>query len=244
MEQEFFAFLRQLFRPLEDVLDMTRTAAPNRPSDGPSATPFRGNFRSSNLLALLLAAVLAGPMSVGPAAADGDDPAGQVPTVTVAEPAGYRLDDYRAPTPATIAGGTAVTTAELEALIASRHPILVDVLPAQKRPDGLPANTLWLPKARKNLPGSTWLPEVGRGALNADVERYFRSNLERLTAGDRGRDLVFYCLATCWMSWNAAKRAIEYGYRAVYWYRDGTDGWTAAGLPTELSRPVPMAAPP
>ena len=43
--------------------------------------------------------------------------------------------------------------------------------------------------------------------------------------------LAIYCLAQCWMSWNAAKRAIEYGYRSVYWYRDGTDGWQELGYP-------------
>jgi PQQ-dependent catabolism-associated CXXCW motif protein len=152
------------------------------------------------------------------------------------------MDNYRAPTPATIAGGTVLSTAELQALLKRRNPVLVDVLPMQKRPENLPATTLWLAKPRRNLPGSVWLPDVGRGALNPAVEAYLRRNLERLTGGDRGRDLVFYCLADCWMSWNAARRAIGYGYTAVYWYRDGTDGWTAAGLPTETCAPVPMAA--
>jgi len=190
----------------------------------------------------LFALLLAASFAAGPAGADGDGSEAGISTTTVPEPRDYRLDNYHAPTPATIAGGTAITTDELRTLLDRKHPILVDVLPAQKRPDNLPASSLWLPKPRKNIPGSVWLPEVGRGALNPEVESYFRSNLERLTAGNRGRDLVFYCLATCWMSWNAAKRAIEYGYTAVYWYRDGTDGWTAAGLPTEKSEPVPLAA--
>ena len=47
------------------------------------------------------------------------------------------------------------------------------------------------------------------------------------------RLLVFYCLANCWMSWNAAKRALSLGYPNVAWYRDGTDGWLAASLPLE-----------
>jgi PQQ-dependent catabolism-associated CXXCW motif protein len=51
--------------------------------------------------------------------------------------------------------------------------------------------------------------------------------------------VVFYCLADCWMSWNAAKRAASWGYREVLWYRDGTDGWEAAGLPTEVLHPAP-----
>jgi PQQ-dependent catabolism-associated CXXCW motif protein len=200
---------------------------------------FSGSLPPPAKLPAVLAAVVSvtlGPLS---AAAD-DDAASAISSATVPEPPGYRLDDYRAPTPATIVGGTAVSTADLRVLLKTGNPILIDVLPNPRRPDNLPAGTLWLPKVRKNIPGSVWLPEVGRGALNADVESYFRSNLARLTGGARDRRLVFYCLATCWMSWNAAKRAISYGYQAVYWYRDGTDGWSAAGLPTEKSEPVPM----
>ena len=52
------------------------------------------------------------------------------------------------------------------------------------------------------------------------------------------RTLVIYCKAGCWMSWNAAKRAIAYGYSNVLWFPDGTDAWAAAGLPTEPSEPV------
>jgi PQQ-dependent catabolism-associated CXXCW motif protein len=178
--------------------------------------------------ALLAAALL----SSGALAGEGDEP--------VPEPAGYRMDDYRAPTPATVAGGTTLTTEELRRLLERAHVIVIDVLPLQQRPEGLPEDTLWMPQVRRNIPGSIWLPEVGRGALNPAVEGYFRRHLERLTEGDRGRGLVFYCLADCWMSWNAAKRAISFGYTRVYWYPDGTDGWTAAGLPTEVSEPMPL----
>lgn len=158
----------------------------------------------------------------------------------VAEPAGYRMDQYRGPTPTTIAGGTVLGTAEVQALLQQPGTILIDVLPQKKRPESLPADTLWLPQTRFNIPGSVWLPDVGRGALNEPVEAYFKSNLERLTGADRNRRIVIYCLARCWMSWNAAKRAIEYGYSSVYWYPGGTDDWTAAGLQTMESQPVPM----
>jgi PQQ-dependent catabolism-associated CXXCW motif protein len=72
------------------------------------------------------------------------------------------------------------------------------------------------------------------------MERYFRDNLARLSQGDKARAMLFYCQANCWMSWNAAKRAISYGYSRVYWYPEGTDGWAAAGLPTETGEPVPL----
>ena len=41
------------------------------------------------------------------------------------------------------------------------------------------------------------------------------------------------------MSWNAAKRALGYGYSNVAWYPDGTDGWEHANLPMVESRPEP-----
>ena len=61
-----------------------------------------------------------------------------------------------------------------------------------------------------------------------------------LTGGDRAKPLVFYCLADCWMSWNATKRAASYGFRNVSWYPDGSDGWHAAGLPLQEAHPEPI----
>ena len=54
------------------------------------------------------------------------------------------------------------------------------------------------------------------------------------------RTPVFYCKADCWMWWNAAKRALAYGYDMVIWYPEGTEGWRAAGLPLEAAEPVRM----
>ena len=119
----------------------------------------------------------------------------------------------------------------------------IDVLPRPPRPKGLPEGTIWRPRPRYNIPGSVWLPNTGFGALSEEVEGYFHDNLESLTEGDKDRPLLFYCLADCWMSWNAAKRAIAYGYTGVRWFPEGTDAWTAMGLPTEKSDPVPGWAP-
>jgi PQQ-dependent catabolism-associated CXXCW motif protein len=49
---------------------------------------------------------------------------------------------------------------------------------------------------------------------------------------------VVYCLKDCWMSWNAAKRALAMGYTNVAWYPDGTDGWASADLPLEQATPA------
>ena len=56
----------------------------------------------------------------------------------VPEPAGYRLDNYRAPTPATLAGARVLTTAEAK-LYWKNGAVFVDVLPHSPRPANLPA---------------------------------------------------------------------------------------------------------
>jgi PQQ-dependent catabolism-associated CXXCW motif protein len=132
-----------------------------------------------------------------------------------------------------------VTTPEAEALWKGKDAIFVDVMPHAPRPANLPAGTIWRERPRQNIPGSIWLPDTGYGALAAVTERYLRDNLARVTAGDRARLLVFYCLKDCWMSWNAAKRALAMGYGNVAWYPDGTDGWEFADLPLEASSPAP-----
>jgi PQQ-dependent catabolism-associated CXXCW motif protein len=158
-------------------------------------------------------------------------------------PEGYRLSEFRSPVPPSLTGTEVVDTSAVQRLLADPDtgPIPIDVLPAPVKPDGLPATSLWLPPDHTNIPGSVWLPNVGFGRLSDALDIYFRDNLERLTDGDRDKPILIYCLADCWMSWNAAKRAAQaYGYTRVYWYPEGTTGWEAAGLPLAKSRPVPM----
>jgi PQQ-dependent catabolism-associated CXXCW motif protein len=154
-----------------------------------------------------------------------------------AEPRDYRMDDYRAATPATLQGARVVTTKQANALWLGRDAAFIDVLPQPPRPAGLPASTIWRPKPRFDIPGSIWLPDTGYGALASVMEAYFAKGLKQASGQNPGRTLVFYCLRDCWMSWNAAKRAIAMGYTNVAWYRDGTDGWEAAGFPTEAREP-------
>jgi PQQ-dependent catabolism-associated CXXCW motif protein len=156
----------------------------------------------------------------------------------MAAPPGYRMSDYRAPVPDTVPGGRTITTAQARALHEAGEAVWIDVLPAPRRPEGLPASSLWLPSPHRGIPGSLWLPGVGHGALAPDMEDWFLRKLGVATAGRADRAIVFYCLSDCWMSWNAAKRAAERGFRAVYWYPEGADGWDAAGLATEILTPA------
>ncbi|MBC8130945.1 MAG: PQQ-dependent catabolism-associated CXXCW motif protein [Rhizobiaceae bacterium] len=164
-------------------------------------------------------------------------PAGGV--ATVPEPAGYRMDEYRAPTPAALAGATTVDTMGAKALFTAGQAVFVDTLPRAPRPKGLPETTIWRPKVRNDIPGSIWLVDTGYGALAPEMEHYFFEGLSRATLGDKAKPVLFYCLSECWMSWNAAKRAMAAGYTAVHWYPEGTDGWAANGLPLERREPEP-----
>jgi len=155
----------------------------------------------------------------------------------VLEPDTYRLDNYRSPTPATLRGARVIETEEAATIWRNHSASFVDVLPRPPRPRDLPAGTLWHDKPRANIPGSLWLPDTGYGELAPSMAGYFTNGLEKATGGDHARMLVFYCLADCWMSWNAAKRALALGYSDVAWYPEGTDGWLAAGLPTQDATP-------
>jgi len=155
------------------------------------------------------------------------------------EPEGYRSADYRAPTPATLRGARVVSTDEAQAIWKSGAAAFIDVLPHLPRPPDLPAGTLWRGQRRQNIPGSMWLPDTGYGDLSAAAEDYLRSGLQRATRGNRVFPLVFYCQRDCWMSWNAAKRAVAWRYSSVIWYPDGTDGWQDAGLPVVEATPAP-----
>jgi PQQ-dependent catabolism-associated CXXCW motif protein len=157
----------------------------------------------------------------------------------VPEPENYRLEDYRAPTPATLHGAKTIATEEAQKIWRSGSASFVDVLPRPPRPKGLPEGTLWHDKPRPDIPGSIWLPDTGYGELAPDMADYFSRGLAKATHGDRARLVVLYCLADCWMSWNAAKRALAIGYSNVAWYREGTDGWLAAGLPLKEATPEP-----
>ena len=154
---------------------------------------------------------------------------------------GFRIGRYRAPVNEPPPGGQRISIDELDRLVASRSAVLLDVMPAEGGgPD--PVSGEWrLVRTRDNIPGSVWLADVGRGGLSADMDRYFRDGLARLTGGDMSRAIVVYCQSDCWMAWNAVKRASSYGYSRLFWYPEGTDGWRDHDRAVVASRPVPVA---
>lgn len=176
------------------------------------------------------AAALVAAMLASPAFAHDQEPF---------EPEGFRTENYRAPVPATLEGARVLTTAEAAAIWRTKSGAFIDVLPRPPKPKNLPDGTVWRDAPRKDIPGSIWLPDTGYGTLPPAMDEYFRRGLARASRGDKTALLVIYCLADCWMSWNAAKRALAEGYSNVAWYPDGTDGWERAKLPTEDAQPDP-----
>ncbi len=153
----------------------------------------------------------------------------------------YRGLPYRAPTTQIPPDGVKrISAAKLEqALNAKVSLVLIDVYGAIFREESLDFDGEWLVSSpRKNIPGSVWLPNVGKQSLKPVVEKYYRNQLTELTDNNRASLLVIYCMEDCWMSWNAAKRAHEWGYTNVRWFREGVDGWTDNNWALQNSEPV------
>lgn len=188
-----------------------------------------GLLRRSRRSAVALAfGVLALGAAAGPALAAG-----------VPEPDGYRLEEYRAPVPDTLAGATVLDTAAAARLWKDGDAIFIDAMPRPVKPANLPEGTVWHDKPRTSIEGSHWLINTGYGKLSPEAETYFEGRLAALTNDDKTATLVFFCEPECWMSWNAAKRALSLGYTHVNWYPGGATEWAAAGLPTAAATPVP-----
>jgi PQQ-dependent catabolism-associated CXXCW motif protein len=160
------------------------------------------------------------------------------------EPDDYRTNAYNAATPATLRGAKVLTIDQARALWERHDAVFVDVLPQAPRPAGLPPGTIWRQPRHTDIPGSFWLPDTGYGELAAVTEQYFDRGLTKATAGDHARTLVFYCRPACWMSWNAAKRAIALGYTNVDWFPGGDAAWQSTGLKLEPRDPEPRPEPP
>lgn len=143
---------------------------------------------------------------------------------------GYRIAHYRAPVPKAPEGVARIAPSAVAGLRPDIDVILIDVMPAEGgHRDG---NGQWhLAQDRPSIPGAHWFPETGRGVLARDIGRWFERGIARLTGGRKTQMIVVFCLADCWMSWNAARRLRGLGYRNVFWLAEGTDGWRDLGLP-------------
>jgi PQQ-dependent catabolism-associated CXXCW motif protein len=184
---------------------------------------------------LLLSAALALVLFAAAAARRAADASSAPP---VAEPAEYWTGDINAPTPATLRGGRVINAMQVSELLKRRHVVIVDVSNAPRKPENLAPGAPWLPLPHPGIPGARWIPGAGLGVVPADIDDFFRAELRSATRGDFSRPVVIYCHERCWLSWNAAKRAISYGYHNVSWFPDGIEGWKAAGKSTKDLEPA------
>ena len=198
-------------------------------------------IRKANLLntarrLVCIAALLSLPLPV--VAASSDEHRERRPDLFNAE-SGLRADRYRAPVPDDVPGAKRVSAKQVREM-AAKGALLIDVFGApQSRYDEL--NGTWLvSEPRLSLPGAVWLPEVGRGSDVEAIQTYFQRNLDRLTGGDKARPIIIFCVADCWMSWNAVQRVRGFGYTNVSWFAEGTDGWLDQGWTLEPVLPVPV----
>lgn len=156
---------------------------------------------------------------------------------SVPEPVVYRTENYRSPVPETLQGATVVDTETAYELWNGGRTVFIDVMPQAPKPKNLPEGTIWRQKPRESIERSIWLPNVGYGELAEETHAYFKTGLQKATNGNLEKPILIFCLRECWMSWNAAKRVLEYGYVNVYWYPEGTDGWHDFLNPTEKIKP-------
>ena len=107
--------------------------------------------------------------------------------------------------------------------------ILIDVSDLSARPSALSPAAVAAASPHQGIAGSVWMPGVGAAVLDARENDSFLERLETLTNDDPGQPIVFYGHAKGQDSLIAAKRAVSLGYRSVYWYPEGIEGWRNAG---------------
>lgn len=119
------------------------------------------------------------------------------------------------------AGSRLIDTAGVVRLLTqARKPLLIDTLHGKSL-------------IRSSLPTAHWLQGAGweDPTLNARIDAHLRLAMRALTPSKSTPIVVFCSNADCWLSWNAALRLVQAGYREVHWYRGGVDAWKRAGLP-------------
>lgn len=154
----------------------------------------------------------------------------------VEAPEGFRMNRYKAPVPASVKGAKTIDVDEAVKLH-QQGVIFIDVISSGQLLTRGIENDWLVVRPHSSIPKSLWLPDVGRGALTPDQASYFEQALLTISEGAKDKALVFFCLKSCWMSWNAAKRAAQMGYKNLYWFPDGKDGWAEAGYELSLIEP-------
>ncbi len=77
--------------------------------------------------------------------------------------------------------------------------------------------------------------EAGRvpGAVHIELKKIY-SEETLAKEGGKGEEMVIYCNgASCMRSSDASVKAVVWGFKKVYYYRDGFPDWKSRGFPVE-----------
>lgn len=162
------------------------------------------------------------------------------------QPEGFRGPPYQAELPTALTGARTIDADEAQRLHAEGA-AFIDVYPRQKKPQNLPEHTVWRAEPHLTIPDALWLYDTGYERLKASEQSRLEVGLAEASGGDFAAPLVIFCRADCWMSWNAAKRAVALGYKQVLWFPEGTEGWEGTGgmlVPAAIYRPGAAGAKP
>ncbi len=72
------------------------------------------------------------------------------------------------------------------------------------------------------------------GAVHLSLSVAFGNESELAKVASKDQEVVIYCDGpTCSRSSRACKKAVSWGYKKVYYFRDGYPAWKSAGYPSE-----------
>lgn len=121
-------------------------------------------------------------------------------------------------TPSKLPGVVTVSVREAKCLMDKLGPHLVVVQAMTDR--------------KEQLPRAQVLEDGGSSQADERAQLRVAEQLAQFTDGDRDRPLLVYCHhSSCQLSYNASLRAVQAGYRKIYWMRDGNQGWASAHYP-------------
>lgn len=117
-----------------------------------------------------------------------------------------------------IPGAVTVSPREAQCMI-ERMGLGLPVVAAMRTPDKIPGTLVELPQVAGD---------------SEEIRQAYAKAFAGFTGGEKDTPMLFYCHhERCQLSVLAVQRALDAGYRKLYWLRAGNAGWVSAGLPLE-----------
>ena len=138
--------------------------------------------------------------------------------------------------PATLSGAKVVHSPDLAGLLERGNLVLIDAASMPHKPENLSPEAVWKPVPHENIPGCIWIPGIGEGNIEKNIEAYFRERLRALT----GDDLIVrsFFIATRAAGRAGTRPSGQWATdRNITWYPDGAEGWQDAGHPLAVAKP-------